>query len=285
MRSTASLYRKESSFYDFEKRNIEANGLSRSFIVMKISASVAIVTGGNRGIGEAFVRSLLAAGASKVYVGSRDAGAAQHLAEEFAGKAIPIELDVTIEEQVTAAAKYCSDVSIVINNAGAFHNQTLLGASDMTAARSEMEVNYFGPLSMCRSFAPVLAANGGGAIVNVLSAGALVAIPNMGGYSPSKFAERALTTNIRAELADQGTQVSCLIVGSVDTRMASHVQGRKEPPSVIAAAGIKAIEKNHSEIDTDSFAINVRAALARDPARVERQMASALKLDVLSTGR
>lgn len=252
---------------------------------MKVSSSVAIVTGGNRGIGEAFVRGLLAAGASKVYIGSRDVDAAKHLSDEFADKAIPIELDVTDEKQVAAAAKYCTDVSIVINNAGAFHNQTLLGATDMSAARSEMEVNYFGPLSMCRSFAPILAANGGGAIVNVLSAGALVAIPNMGGYSPSKFAERALTTNIRAELADQGTQVSCLIVGSVDTRMASHVQGSKEPPSAIAAAGIKAIEKYHLEMDTDAFAINVRAALARDPARVERQMAAALKLDVLSTGR
>jgi NAD(P)-dependent dehydrogenase (short-subunit alcohol dehydrogenase family) len=252
---------------------------------MKISSSAALVTGGNRGIGEAFVRGLLAAGASKVYVGSRDPGAARHLAEEFPGKAVPIELDVTSEEQVAAAAEHCDDVSIIINNAGAFHNETLIGAADMQTARSEMEVNYFGVLSMCRRFAPVLAKNGGGAIVNVLSAGAIVAVPNMGGYSPSKFAARALTTNIRAELAGQDTQVSCLIVGSVDTRMSSHVEGSKEPPSAIAAAGIKAIEKNLPEMDTDAFAVNVRAALARDPAKVEQQMAAALKLDVLSTGR
>jgi short-subunit dehydrogenase len=138
---------------------------------------------------------------------------------------------------------------------------------------------------MCRAFAPVLKNNGGGAIVNVLSAAAIVPIPNMGGYSPSKFATRALTTNVRAELADQGTQVSCLIVGSVDTRMSAHVQGGKEPPERIARAGLKAIEKNIPEMDTDPFAVSVRAAQARDPATLERQLAATLKLEVLSTGR
>jgi len=252
---------------------------------MKVADSIAIVTGGNRGIGEGFVHVLLEAGARKVYVGTRVPSAADHLAQEFAKRAVPVQLDVTDDAQVAAAAENCSDVNIVINNAGLFLNETLMGAPDMSAARQEMDVNYFGTLSMCRHFAPVLKRNGGGAIVNVLSAGGIVAVPNMGGYSPSKFAARALSTNVRAELADQGTQVASLIVGSVDTRMASHVQGKKEPPEAIAKAGIKAIEKDISEMDTDEFAINVRAALARDPASVERQMAAALKLDVLSTGR
>jgi len=252
---------------------------------MKISGSTALVTGGNRGIGEAFVRCMIEGGAEKVYVGSRRVDAASHLAETYPGQAIPIELDVTNESQIQEAATRCSDCAIVINNAGAFENQTLLGAPNMKAARQEMEVNYFGVLSMCRNFAPVLANNGGGAIVNVLSAGGILAVPNMGGYSPSKFASRALTTCVRAELAEQNTQVSCLIVGSVDTRMASHVEGGKEPPETIARAGIRAIEKNIPEMDTDPFAINVRAAKARDPALLERQMAGMLKLKTLSTGR
>jgi NAD(P)-dependent dehydrogenase (short-subunit alcohol dehydrogenase family) len=252
---------------------------------MKVAGSVAIVTGGNRGIGESFVRALLGAGASKVYVGTRVLEGANHLVEAYPDQAIAVELDVTDEAQVAAAAEHCGDVSIVINNAGVFLNETLIGAPTMAAAREEMDVNFFGTLAMCRHFAPVLKRNGGGAIVNVLSAGAIVAVPNMGGYSPSKFATRALATNVRAELADQGTQVSSLIVGSVDTRMASHVQGKKEPPDAIARAGLKAIEKNIPEMDTDAFAVNVRAALARDPSSVERQMAATLKLDVLSTGR
>jgi len=252
---------------------------------MRVAGGTAIVTGGNRGIGEAFVHCLIEAGAEKVYVGCRSKTAASGLVEQYPGKAVAIELDVTDESQVQAAARQCGDVNILINNAGAFENKTLMGAADMSTARLEMEVNYFGVLSMCRSFAPVLAGNGGGAIVNVLSAGAIVAVPNMGGYSPSKFAARALTVCLRAELADQGTQVSCLIVGSVDTRMASHVQGRKEPPEVIARAGIKAIEKNIPEMDTDLFTINIRAAMARDPANVERQMAALLKVKTLSTGK
>jgi len=252
---------------------------------MNVKDSVAIVTGGNRGIGEAFVRCLLAAGAAKVYVGSRNRSAGAHLEQEFPGRAVAVELDVTSEAQVAAAAQQCTDVSIVINNAGAFNNLTLMGAPDLSAARQEMEVNYFGVLSMCRQFAPVLATNGGGAIVNVLSAAAILAVPNMGGYSPAKFAARALTTSVRAELADQGTQVSCLIVGSVDTRMAEHVEGRKESPDTVAKAGIKAIEKNIPEMDTDAFAIGVRAAIARDPAHMEKQMAALLKVEKLNTGR
>ena len=252
---------------------------------MKIAGSVAIVTGGNRGIGAAFVRCLIEAGAAKVYVGSRSLAAADPLVAEYPDRAVAIELDVTDPRQVEAAAAACGDTSIVINNAGAFLHQTLMGAPDMDAARAEMEVNYFGVLSMCRHFAPVLARNGGGAIVNVLSAGAILAVPNMGGYCPAKFAARALTTSVRAELADQNTQVSCLIVGSVDTDMAAHVQGRKEPPEVIARAGLKAIEKNIPEMDTDPFAVSVRAALARDPAHLERQMAAMLKATTVSTGR
>jgi NAD(P)-dependent dehydrogenase (short-subunit alcohol dehydrogenase family) len=252
---------------------------------MNIAGSTAIVTGGNRGIGEAFVHCLIEAGARRVYVGSRRTETATHLIDAYPGKAIAVELDVTNEQQVAAAAISCADTQIVINNAGAYHNLTLLGAPDLRAAREEMEVNYFGVLSMCRQFAPVLARNGGGAIVNVLSVGAILAVPNMGGYCPSKFAARALTTSLRAELAEQHTQVSCLIVGSVDTRMAAHVEGRKEPPETVARAGVKAIEHNIPEMDTDEFAIHMRAAMARDPANVEKQMAKLLKAERLSTGR
>ena len=252
---------------------------------MDIKGSVALVTGGNRGIGEAFVHALVEAGARKVYVGSRQTAGANHLVAQHGDRTEAIALDVTDEQSVADAAAQCGDTQIIINNAGAFQNLTLLGAPDMTAARHEMEVNYFGVLSMCRHFAPILKANQGGAIVNVLSAGAIVAVPVMGGYSPSKFAARALTTNLRAELAEDDIQVSCLIVGSVDTDMAAHVQGPKEPPSAIAKAGLVAIRKNLPEMDTDPFAINVRAAKARDPARLERQMASQLKLESLSTQR
>jgi NAD(P)-dependent dehydrogenase (short-subunit alcohol dehydrogenase family) len=252
---------------------------------MDIQGSVALVTGGNRGIGEAFVRAFVAAGARRVYVGTRAAGGAAHLVAAAPDKVVEVVLDVTDGNSVAQAAAQCEDVNILVNNAGMFVNTTLMRAPDMSAARAEMEVNYFGMLAMCRAFAPVLAKSPNSAIVNVLSAGGIVALPNMGGYSPSKFAARAASTCLRAELADQGTSVSALIVGSVDTRMASHVQGAKEPPSVIAEAGLAAIRSGTDEVDTDRMAVEVRASLARDPKALERRMARGLKQTVVSTGR
>jgi NAD(P)-dependent dehydrogenase (short-subunit alcohol dehydrogenase family) len=252
---------------------------------MDIQGSVALVTGGNRGIGEAFVRVLLESDARKVYVGSRDPKAAAHLVADYPGRCAAIELDVTDAAEVESAARHCADVSVLVNNAGLFANQTLLGAADMSAARSEMEVNFFGVLAMCRAFAPVLKRNGGGAIVNVLSAAGIACLPNMGGYSPSKAAARFLTTSVRAELADQGTQVSALIVGSVDTRMASHVEGAKEKPEDIARAGLKAIRHNIDELDTDRMAVEVRAALQLDPKGFEKRLAKMLHATSVRTGR
>lgn len=252
---------------------------------MDIEGSVAIVTGGNRGIGEAFVRAFIAAGANRVYAGARDPESAAHLVAEAPDRVVAVKLDVSKPEQIEAVAAQCKDVSIVVNNAGAFLNKRLMGADDMSTAREEMEVNYFGLLGMCRAFAPALKANGGGAIVNVLSAGGIVAVPAMGGYSPSKFAARAASTCIRAELAPQGTSVSALIVGSVDTRMAAHVAGAKERPEDIAKVGLRAIKRKIDEVDTDRMAVETRADLARDPKGLERAMAKMLQAEQVSTGR
>lgn len=252
---------------------------------MDIKGCVALVTGGNRGIGEGFVRVLLESGAAKIYVGSRDPAAAAHLEQVAPGRCVAIELDVTDPAEVEAAARDCPDVSLLVNNAGLFLNQLLIGAPDMSAARAEMEVNYFGTLAMCRAFAPVLARNGGGAIINVLSAAALFPVPNMGGYSPSKAACRSLSGSVRAELGPQGTQVSALIVGSVETRMAAHVQGTKEKPEDVARAGLKAVTRGIDEMDTDRMAMEMRAAYALDPKGLERRMAKMLHTPVIRTGR
>lgn len=252
---------------------------------MEVQGCVAIVTGANRGIGEGFVHVLIEEGAAKVYAGARDPASAQHLVDRYPGKVVAVRLDVSKPEQIVEAAAACPDVSVVVNNAGVSTGKLLIGADDMSAMREEMEVNYFGPVAMSRAFAPALKANGGGAILNVLSVAGIVAVPNMGGYSPSKFAMRAAGSCIRAELAGQGTSVTSLIVGSVDTRMASHVKGAKEAPEDIARAAMKGITRGVDEIDTDRFAVESRAALARDPKGMERGMARMLHATELSTGR
>ena len=252
---------------------------------MEVKDCTALVTGANRGIGAAFVHALLEAGAKKVYAGCRNPDADDLEFDPGDPRVEALRLDVSDGQSIAGVAAACPDVQLLVNNAGYFGGTTLLRAPDIDAARQEMEVNYFGPLQLSRAFAQALAANGGGAIVNVLSAAAIVPVPNMGGYSPSKFAARAMGVALRAELADQHTQVHNLIVGSIDTRMAAHVQGKKESPATVAKAGLKAVLRNIPEVDTDAFAINVRAAQARDPAKLEQQMAAALKLETLHTGR
>lgn len=244
---------------------------------MDITDCVALVTGGNRGIGEGFVQELLQGGVKRVYVAAR----ALADAREAAGsdpRLIAIQLDVTKPEEVAAAAATCPDLTLLINNAGVFNlGTTLLTAPDMTAMRSEIETNYLGPVAMIRAFAPVLKANGGGAVVNVLSAGGIVAVPSMGGYSPSKFAMRAASDCLRPELALQGTTLHSLIVGSVDTRMAAHVTWQaNSSPRDIAKAGLLAVKHNIEEHDTDPHALSVRAFLARDPATLKVSMAAGL---------
>jgi NAD(P)-dependent dehydrogenase (short-subunit alcohol dehydrogenase family) len=229
----------------------------------KAAGSVALVTGANRGIGLAFVRELAARGAKKVYAGVRSPDT---LAEEFAGlPAEVVPLDVTDQAAVAAAANACPDVNLLVNNAGLFTNTRLVRTSDPDAARREMEVNYFG-------------------VLNMSVAGAFPA-PFMGGYSPAKAAALFLSSITRSELADQGTEVIALIVGSVDTRMAGHVQGRKENPRDIVRAGLDALDRGEHVADTDFMAIDARARYARDPARYERGMTKLLKATVMDTGR
>lgn len=250
---------------------------------MDIKGSTALVTGGNRGIGLGFVEELIAQGAKRVYIASRTLADAEEIAKHNPEQLVAIELDLSNQQHIDAAAAACGDVSILINNAGAFFNETLLGATSMDTMRMEMEVNYFSMVAMCRAFAPILKRNNTSAIANVLSVGGTVAAPGMGGYSPSKFAARAASTCIRAELAEQGTSVSALIVGSVETRMSEHVKGPKAQPIEIAKAGLHAIKRGINELDTDPMAIGARAKLALDPQAMERAMAAGLKATELDT--
>ena len=240
---------------------------------------IALVTGGNRGIGRAFVDELLAAGAQKVYMGSREP------VDDAPSGAEVVILDVTDRTSVSSAATRCGDTNVLINNAGLHARTRLVLTDDTDAARREMEVNYFGVLDMTRAFAPVLAANGGGAIVNVLSVAGAIPTAFMGGYSSSKAAALYLSIISRAELEPQGTTVTALVVGSVDTRMADHVAGHKEDPRDIARIGLSAMKRGERVVDTDTMAITARASYAVDPVRHEQAMAKLMNATNLSTGR
>jgi NAD(P)-dependent dehydrogenase (short-subunit alcohol dehydrogenase family) len=233
---------------------------------VKVRGSIALVTGGNRGLGRAYVQALLQAGAAKVYSGSRDPGA---FAEPGA---IKVTLDVTDQQAVAAAARTCSDVTLLINNAGTLHRRSFLSAPSMDDARSEMETNYFGTLAMCRAFAGVLRHNGGGALVNMLSVVSWFTYPASGSQCASKAAQLSLTDGIRIELRAQGTLVAGVFAGFIDTDMARDIDAPKSAPLAIARRVINGIERGEEEILADDRSLAVREAIRWDPAAIRADM-------------
>ena len=223
---------------------------------MKVRDSVAFVTGANRGIGLAFAQELLAAGARKVYAAARNP---ERITLDGVER---VRLDVTKPDAVAAAASGCSDVNLLINNAGIALWTGFLGPDAVEAARSEMETNYFGPLLLSRAFAPVLAKNGGGAIVNVLSILSWVAVPSAGTYGASKAAAWALTNWLRNGLREQGTQVVGVHAGPVDTDMASELTLPKVKPLEVVRQVLSAIEAGRDEVLADDMTRQVKAGLS-----------------------
>jgi NAD(P)-dependent dehydrogenase (short-subunit alcohol dehydrogenase family) len=243
---------------------------------MDIKGSVALVTGSNRGIGRCFVEALLARGAARVYATARQPERLADLVEHHKGTVVPLKLDITRSADITAAAGQCRDVSLLVNNAGINLQAGLIKAADLTAARAEMETNYFGPLSMCRAFAPILASNGGGAIINMLSILARVNLPMYGSLSASKAAQLSLTQGVRAELAKQGTLVVAVMPGAVDTEMERNFPPPKLPPADAARAALDAIEQRLEEVYPGDMASGMSQGLADDPKAVEKDLANYL---------
>jgi NAD(P)-dependent dehydrogenase (short-subunit alcohol dehydrogenase family) len=223
---------------------------------MKIHDSVAFVTGANRGIGLVFAQELLAAGARKVYAAARNP---ERIKLDGVHR---VRLDVTNPDTIAAAASEYTDVNLLINNAGIALWTGFLGREAVEAARSEMETNYFGPLLLSRAFAPVLAKNGGGAIVNILSILSWVAVPSAGTYSASKAAAWALTNWLRTGLREQGTQVVGVHAGPVDTDMASELTLPKVKPVDVVRQVLSAIEAGRDEVLTDDMTRQVKAGLS-----------------------
>ena len=225
---------------------------------MKIAGSVALVTGANRGLGRVYARELIRRGAAKVYA------AARKPAEVTEPGVTPIGLDITDPERVAQVAQQCADVTLLVNNAGVLTYSNFTGAPDLSGARLEMETNYFGTLSMCRAFAPVLQANGGGAIVNMLSVTSFYTNPINASYGASKAAGWSLTNGVRLELHHQGTLVVGVHAGFLDTDMAARVDLPKNSPQSVAQQVCDAVEAGQVEVLCDERTRTIKAELSRD---------------------
>jgi NAD(P)-dependent dehydrogenase (short-subunit alcohol dehydrogenase family) len=221
---------------------------------MNIDGSIALVTGANRGLGAAFTEALLERGAAKVYAAARRP---ETITDP---RMVPVRVDLTDPNSIAAAALQASDATLVINNAGISTRTPVLG--DEAGLRQELDVNYLGTIAVARSFAPVLAANGGGALVNVLSVLSWVTTPHLGGYSAAKSAMWAATNSLRLTLSEQNTLVVAVHVGYMDTDTAAAVTAPKTAPRDVAEATLDALEAGQHELLADELSRRVRAQLS-----------------------
>lgn len=221
---------------------------------MKIENSVALVTGANRGLGKALTTALLDAGAAKVYATARDTSTITD------PRLTPLRLDITDPASVAAAAAAAQDVTLLINNAGISTGTRILDGE--AGLREELEANYLGPVAVARAFAPILQANGGGALVNVLSVLSWLTGERVAGYSGAKSAMWSATNSLRLALHAQGTLVTGVHVGYLDTDMAATITSPKIDPKVVADAILRAVEAGEHEVLVDDLSRTVKAALA-----------------------
>jgi len=238
---------------------------------MNIANQIALVTGANRGIGEKYVLELLDRGAAKVYATARR----PELLTFDDSRVVPLHLDLLDDESVLAAAATASDVTLLVNNAG-ISTGALLVTGDLADVRREMDTHFWGTLGTIRAFAPVLKANGGGAIVNVLSALSWFAAPGAGAYAAAKAAEWNMTNGVRLELAPQGTLVQGVHLGAADTDIMAKYDGPKIDPRDVARATLDGLASGAIEVVVDDWSAMVKASLASDPAVFYKQMSEIL---------
>lgn len=227
---------------------------------MNIENSTVLITGANRGIGLAFAKAFLARGAKKVYAGSRDPAKIN-----LAG-VTPIQLDVNSADDVQAAANLAKDVTIVVNNAGIANLGSFMADNAEAVLRSHLETNVLGPLRVSRAFAPVLAHNGGGALVNVASIASWISSPLLASYAVSKSALWSLSNGLRNDLRGQGTHVMTLHMGFVDTDLTKGLEMPKSTPEEIVERTLQALEAGALEVLADDMTKQVKSALSAEPA-------------------
>jgi len=238
---------------------------------MNITDQTALVTGANRGIGKQFVLELLERGASKVYATARRT----ETLDFDDSRVVPLRLDLLDHDSIVAAAAAAGDVTLLVNNAGISTGAQLV-TGDLAEIRREMDTHFWGTLDIIREFAPVLAANGGGAVVNVLSALSWFAAPGSGAYAAAKSAEWNMTNGVRLELAGQGTLVQGVLLGAADTDIMAGYDGPKIDPRDVPRLSLDGVEAGSIEVVVDDWTAMVKASLSGDPVPFYAQMTALL---------
>ena len=230
---------------------------------------VVFVTGANRGIGKAIVDALLAHKVKKVYAAARDIKSLKFTDP----RVVPVQLDITKREQIEKAASLASDTQVLINNAGALAFAPIV-AGKSEDIMSDMQVNYFGTVSMVQAFVPVLEKNGGGAIANFSSIIGLAPMAGVGGYSASKAAVASATQAMRTELKSKNIRVHGVFPGPIDTDMAKDFDLPKTSAAVTAENIIAGIAAGTEDIFPDPMSQQIGELWFKDPKGLEKQFAA-----------
>ena len=214
-----------------------------------------LITGANRGIGLVYAEAFLGAGVAKLYATARKPEALQPLVDQHGDKVVALALDLRDEASINAAAQTAGDVDIVVNNGG------VLTQGDYTADNAfdnldfEIDVNVKGLLRVARAFAPVLKANGGGALVQLNSVVSVRNFPPFTTYCASKAASYSITQGLHDLLAEQGTDVVSVHPGPIATDMGNDIGVENAfPPSVVVDATIEALKAGEFHCFPDDFA-------------------------------
>lgn len=238
---------------------------------MNVTDQIALVTGANRGIGRQFVLELLDRGARTVYATARR----PETLDFRDPRVVPLRLDLLDHNSIVAAAAVAADATLVVNNAG-ISTGAVLVAGDLAELGREMDTHFWGTLDVVREFAPVLSSNGGGAIVNVLSALSWFSSPAAGGYAAAKAAAWNMTNGVRLELAGQGTLVQGVHLGAADTDLMADYDGPKIDPRDVARRSLDGLAAGSIEVVVDDWSAMVKASLAGDPAAFYSKMTELL---------
>jgi NAD(P)-dependent dehydrogenase (short-subunit alcohol dehydrogenase family) len=233
---------------------------------MTIEGKAVLVTGANRGIGQALVTEALRRGAARVYAGTRQPYGHPD------SRVTVLALDITDEAQVQAAAAQVGSLDVLISNAGVFLFDDL---SDREALERHLSVNLFGTYRVIQAFLPKLVASGG-AIVNNVSIAALAPIPVTPAFSLSKAAAFSLTQSLRMLLAGQGVRVRAVLTGPVDTDMVRELDIPKAPPHAVAQGTFDGIEKGEEDIFPDPMSATLADGWHAGPAKVLERANAAL---------
>ena len=236
---------------------------------MNLEHKTIFVSGANRGIGKAIVEALLKQNVKKIYAAARKIEGVNFNDP----RVVTIALDITNREQIAKVAAQASDVDVLINNAGALAFASVVSGKPEDLM-SDMQVNYFGTLSMVNAFAPLLEKKGGGAIANVISVVGLASIASIGGYSASKAALFSATQSMRAELKSKNISVHGIFPGPIDTDMAKEFEMDKTSPAVTADNIVAGILAGKEDIFPDPMSTSTSTVWAANPKELERQFAS-----------